>query len=153
MITFQEACGSTALLGAFTETRPYFQALRSGDLSDGSAIRRIEWSKRNGSGHLAAGVGCVSETIYPWKVCAVLRLHRRQSLTYPLYPNKKKRIQIKRRTDISAVIRYAVAAIYTNFATTIIDSEGFNYHGKWVTGKPGDRLILMFENLGVAEEK
>lgn len=51
------------------------------------------------------------------------------------------------------MIRYAVAAIYTNFATTIIDSERFNYHGKWVTGKPGDRLILMFENLGVAEEK
>ena len=120
----QEMCGLLALLYVFIETRTYFQAQRSDDLSNSLAIRRIEWSKRDSSGHLPAGVGCVLGTICPWKVCTVLRPYCGQSLT------TQEKEEKSRGADISAVIRYAVAVVYTNFVISIIDSEGFDYHGK-----------------------
>ena len=43
------------------------------------------------------------------------------------------------------VIRYAVALMYTSFTTTIVSERGFSGDAKWVTGKPGDELVLSFE--------
>lgn len=46
------------------------------------------------------------------------------------------------------VMRYAIAAIYTNFSTSIVNDEGFGRDGTFVTGSPGEELILKFERLG-----
>ena len=47
--------------------------------------------------------------------------------------------------DSGTVLRYAIAAIYTNLSTSIIDNECFGKDGTFVTGGPGDKLILKFE--------
>ena len=48
--------------------------------------------------------------------------------------------------DIWTVLRYAVAAIYTNFSTSVISNECFGRDGSFVTGGPKDKLILKFDN-------
>ena len=48
----------------------------------------------------------------------------------------------------SVVMRYATAAIFTNFTCSVVDDEGFGHDGTFVTGGPGDRLILKFEEVG-----
>ena len=50
-------------------------------------------------------------------------------------------------------MRYAVAAIYTNFTTSVVSDEGFGRDGTFVTGAPGDELILKFEKVGTEDTK
>ena len=49
--------------------------------------------------------------------------------------------------SIKPVLRYAVAAIYTNFSTSVSNDENFGRDGKFVTGGSGDNLFLKFEHL------
>ena len=49
--------------------------------------------------------------------------------------------------DTGTVLRYATAAIYTNFSTRILDDECFGADGKFVTGGLGDKLIWKFEKI------
>lgn len=46
------------------------------------------------------------------------------------------------------MIRYAVAAIYTNFETSLVSTEGFGADGTFVTGKTSDELMLRFKHVG-----
>jgi len=41
------------------------------------------------------------------------------------------------------LMRYALAGVYTNFETSVVDDEGFGYE-KFVTGSLGNRLLLGF---------
>ena len=45
------------------------------------------------------------------------------------------------------VIKYNIAAIFTNFRTRIVDDEGFAKNGKFVSGKKDDDLFLKFERI------
>lgn len=45
------------------------------------------------------------------------------------------------------IMRYALAAIYTNFETSVVSDEGFGRDGKFVTGTTGDKLILRFTHV------
>ncbi|KAF2004149.1 cytochrome P450 [Amniculicola lignicola CBS 123094] len=45
------------------------------------------------------------------------------------------------------MIRYAVAGIYTNFSTSIVDDSTFCTNGHFVTGLPGEDLVLQFTPL------
>jgi hypothetical protein len=40
-------------------------------------------------------------------------------------------------------MRYALAGIYTNFETSVVDDKGFGYES-FVTGSLGNRLVLGF---------
>ena len=50
------------------------------------------------------------------------------------------------------VIRYAVATLYSNFSITVIQAEGFEGHGQWVTGKGDDKLVLKIEKLDAGND-
>ncbi|MCJ1391113.1 hypothetical protein MMC18_003975 [Xylographa bjoerkii] len=51
------------------------------------------------------------------------------------------------------LINYAVASIYTNFTTTIVDDSHFGTDGKFVTGLPGEDLVLAFDPLAPFDAK
>ncbi|KAF2001786.1 cytochrome P450 [Amniculicola lignicola CBS 123094] len=44
------------------------------------------------------------------------------------------------------IMRYALATIYTNFETSVVDDTGFNYNS-FVTGSLGNRLMLKFTHV------
>lgn len=45
---------------------------------------------------------------------------------------------------VRIVIHYVVAAVYTNFTTTVVNVEEFGKGGRYVAGDRGDKLILKF---------
>ena len=42
------------------------------------------------------------------------------------------------------IMRYALAAIYTNYETSLENDIGFDHQGSFVTGSSGDRLMMRF---------
>ena len=42
------------------------------------------------------------------------------------------------------IMRYALAAIYTNFETSVVGDDGFGRAGNFITGSMGDKLTMKF---------
>ena len=51
------------------------------------------------------------------------------------------------------VMRYATAAILTNFSCSVVNDEGFGRDGAFVTGAPGDGLFLRFQRVDEVGEE
>lgn len=50
------------------------------------------------------------------------------------------------RSVAMEIMRFALAAIYTNFETSVVDDTGFNYNS-FVTGSLGNKLMLKFTHV------
>lgn len=42
------------------------------------------------------------------------------------------------------IMRYALAAIYTNYETSLVSEVGFDQQGNFITGSTGERLMMKF---------
>ena len=45
------------------------------------------------------------------------------------------------------IMRYALAAIYTNYETSLISEVGFDRQGNFVTGTTGDKIMMKFTKI------
>lgn len=52
---------------------------------------------------------------------------------------------IRLLTRVHLVLKILIAAVYTNFTTTIIDDEGIEQRDFHLAGPVGDKLILQFD--------
>lgn len=45
-------------------------------------------------------------------------------------------------------MKHAIAAIYTNFTTEVVDAEGIEQAEGFTAGPAGDKLVLQFSKVG-----
>lgn len=48
---------------------------------------------------------------------------------------------------MNTAMKHAVAAIYTNFATSIVDAEGIEQDEGFSAGPKGNKLVLQFHHV------
>ena len=57
-------------------------------------------------------------------------------------------LRTKSRLTIEPVLKTIVAAIYTNYETTIVDDEGIEQEDAFLAGPVGRKLVLTFSFVG-----
>ena len=83
-----------------------------------------------GSGLLEAAAGNAWDRVWHWSVSTISSLILKAPKKVP-----------------GLVMRFAIAAIYTNFKTTIDDDESFAKYGGFVKGDGSEKLVLRIERL------
>lgn len=50
-----------------------------------------------------------------------------------------------------AAMKHAIAAVYSNFTTEIVDAEGIEQAEGFTAGPVGDKLVLRFKKVGAGD--